>query len=293
MLKGKFIDYIRFEKRFSDHTVKSYTTDLDQFTRFLNDFYEGTDPSDATYNMVRSWVVNLNESGLAAKTIHRKLSSLNSFYRFLLRNQIISSNPAANVPLPKPPKTLPDFVDEEAMEVLFKEIDFGYDFKGYRDRLIMELFYQTGIRVSELINLSEHDVDFFSQTIRVFGKRRKERIIPLTQGLCALIAKYLQVKKNQNGLSNVTLLVTEKDRPLYHKLVYRNVNNYLTMVTTISRKSPHIIRHTFATHMLNRGADINAIKELLGHANLAATQIYTHNTIEKLRNVHKQAHPRA
>lgn len=293
MLKGKFIDHIKFEKRFSNHTIISYATDLCQFAEYLNEYYTGVEPAYADSNMVRSWVACLSEKEFSNKTINRKLSTLNSFYKYLIRENNIKINPAANIPLPKTPKNIPVFVDEEAMEILFNEIDFGNDFNGIRDKLILEILYQTGIRASELIGLKETDIDTFSLTMRVLGKRNKERIIPLSKGISSLIANYLEIKKNQNRFSNVKLLVTNKNKPLYHKLVYRTVNKYLTMVTTISKKSPHIIRHSFATHMLNRGADLNAIKELLGHTNLSATQIYTHNTIEKLRNVHKQAHPRA
>ena len=291
-MKGKFIDHIKFEKRFSSHTIKSYEADLCQFSEYLDENYKIKEPAYADTNMVRSWIADLSDKGLSNKTINRKISTLNSFFKYLLREDELKINPATNIPLPKNSKNLPIFVDEDAMAVLFNDIEFGSDFNGIRDKLILQIFYHTGMRVSELINIKETDVDQISHTIRVLGKRNKERIIPLSREVISLINKYLKLK-NQNGYSCVNLLITAKGKPLYHKLVYRTVNKYLTMVTTLSKKSPHVIRHTFATHMLNRGADLNAIKELLGHSNLSATQIYTHNTIEKLRNVHKQAHPRA
>jgi integrase/recombinase XerC len=233
----------------------------------------------------------LIKNKISARSVNRKLSSLKSFFKFLQRIQVIEVNPMSKISGPKTPKRLPVFVDEHQMEDLFTEIAFEEGFNGVRDKLILDLFYQTGIRRSELTHLKEVDVDLFNSTIKVLGKRNKERIIPISLSLKRNLESYLRVKQELN-LSNIMLLVSEKGHTLSDQSVYRSVKKYLSQVTTIQKKSPHILRHTFATHLLNNGADINAVKDLLGHANLSATQIYTHNTIEKLKKSYKQAHPR-
>jgi integrase/recombinase XerC len=234
------------------------------------------------------------EAGVTSVSVHRKISCLRVFFRFLRREGLIKDNPLDKVILPKRKKRLPVFVGEEALRALLDENNFGDDFAGLRNRLIIEMFYLTGMRRAELTGLHKSDIDFSGMTIKVTGKRNKQRIIPLADPLAVRIRQYLQVRNELSGTDDEEwLFITGKGNKLYDKYVYNVVKGYLAMVTTIEKKSPHVLRHTFATHMLNRGADLNAIKEFLGHANLSATQIYTHNTFEKLRNIYKQAHPRA
>ncbi len=273
------------------HTVISYSRDLDQFEIYLGEVYELNDLLEAGHQMVRSWIVKLMEVGITARTINRKLSTLKSFYKYSLRQGEITKNPMNKVVAPKTAKKLPEFVEQEKMQLLFRDDVFSDDFASLRDRLMLELLYATGIRLSELVGLRESDVS--ANAIKVLGKRNKERIIPVGNFLMELIQNYLNKKKEISLEQNEHLLVTDRGDKLYDKFVYRKVNYYLGVITTANKKSPHVLRHTFATHMLNNGADLNAIKELLGHANLSATQVYTHNTIEKLKNVHSQAHPRA
>lgn len=293
MVKGKFIEYIKFEKRYSAHTVQAYTTDLNQFDSFIKEHFNCTDPATADHQMIRSWIAGLSENNISTRTINRKISSLRSYYQYLLQSGSISEDPLQKVVYPKSSKELPVYVDQTDMERLFEQAGFTNSFDGLRDRLIMELLYSTGIRLAELAGLKEADVDFHNRAIKVTGKRNKQRIIPLSDRILDIISEYIRQKKKQKGGENVNLFITKKGNKIYHKMIYRIVHKYLALVTTISRKSPHVIRHSFATHMLNRGADLNAIKELLGHANLSATQVYTHNTIDKLKTIYKQAHPRA
>ena len=286
-----FFDYLTYEKKYSAHTISSYKNDINQFLEFINPQQDSISISEINYQQIRAWVASLIKDKIASRSVNRKLSSLKSFFKFLQRQQIIDINPMSKISGPKTPKRLPVFVDEHQMEDLFSEIQFEEGFDGIRDRLILDLFYQTGIRRSELTHLKEVDVDLFNSTIKVLGKRNKERIIPISLDLKRNLESYLQVKEEQN-LSNPMLLVSEKGHTLSEQKVYTIVKKYLSQVTTIQKKSPHVLRHTFATHLLNNGADINAVKDLLGHANLSATQVYTHNTIEKLKKSYKQAHPR-
>jgi len=286
-----FFDYLTYEKKYSAHTINSYKNDINQFLEFINHQQDSISISEINYQQIRAWVASLIKDKIASRSVNRKLSSLKSFFKFLQRQQIIDINPMSKISGPKTPKRLPVFVDEHQMEDLFSEVQFEEGFDGIRDRLILDLFYQTGIRRSELTHLKEVDVDLFNSTIKVLGKRNKERIIPISLDLKRNLESYLQVKKEQN-LSNPMLLVSEKGHTLSEQKVYTIVKKYLSQVTTIQKKSPHVLRHTFATHLLNNGADINAVKDLLGHANLSATQVYTHNTIEKLKKSYKQAHPR-
>lgn len=286
-----FFDYLAYEKRYSIHTITSYKNDLSQFILYINPQQEDLDIAEVNYQQIRAWVSVLIKNKIAARSVNRKLSSLKSFFKFLQRQQVIEINPMSKISGPKTPKRLPVFVDEHQMEDLFTEIVFEEGFNGMRDKLILDLFYQTGIRRSELTHLKEVDVDLFNSTIKVLGKRNKERIIPISLSLKRNLESYLRVKQELN-LSNMMLLVSEKGHTLSDQSVYRSVKKYLSQITTIQKKSPHVLRHTFATHLLNNGADINAVKDLLGHANLSATQIYTHNTIEKLKKSYKQAHPR-
>lgn len=289
-----FGNYLRYEKRFSPHTSKAYLSDLEQFTNFLATSYEVNKTEDIKHQMIRSWVVWLIEGGITPRATNRKLSSLKSFYRFLLRQGLVQENPMVKITTPKSSSKLPIFVEQESMRQLFDGIDFGTGFEPTRDRLILELFYATGMRLSELCHIKTRDIQFGSSQIKVLGKRNKERLIPLTDNVIGLLHDYIE-KRNEivSESENEHLFITAKGKIIYEKLAYRVVNNYLSRVTTINKKSPHVLRHTFATHMLNNGAELNAIKELLGHSNLSATQIYTHNTVEKLKKVYKQAHPRA
>lgn len=286
-----FFDYLTYEKKYSIHTITSYKTDIAQFIDFVNPQKELLIISEINYQQIRAWVSVLIKNKIAARSVNRKLSSLKSFFKYLQRQQIVEVNPMSKISGPKTPKRLPVFVDEHQMEDLFTEVQFEEGFNGQRDRLILDLLYQTGIRRSELTHLKEADVDLFNSTIKVLGKRNKERIIPISLPLKRNLEGYLQVKKELN-LSNSMLLVSEKGNTLNEQAVYKSVKKYLSQVTTIQKKSPHVLRHTFATHLLNNGADINAVKDLLGHASLSATQVYTHNTIDKLKKSYKQAHPR-
>ena len=289
---NNFIDYISHEKKLSLHTAIAYKNDLLQFSDFLEKEVSDGDLLNANHLSVRSWIAQLMDSGLAARSVNRKLSSLKSFYKYLLKNGIIKTNPLQKVQGPKTPKKLPVFVDESQMQKLFEGIEFEEGYTGARDKLILDILYQTGIRRAELINLKEQNVDLYNLTIKVLGKRNKERIIPISLELKRNLEAYFKVKKSE-GLDNPLLFVSPKNKAMKESEVYKLVKKYLSAITTLGKKSPHVLRHTFATHLLNNGADINAVKELLGHASLAATQVYTHNTIEKLKKTYKQSHPRS
>ena len=287
MHKEKFLHYLKHEKRYSVHTLLSYSTDLKQFTNFLSSEFSVKSIRKVNFQLVRSWIAKLLNENISARSVNRKITTLKTYFRFLLQENLIKQSPMQKIISPKTSKRLPVFVEQVKMEKLLNEIEFGVGFLAQRDRLILELFYFTGIRLSELINLKNKDINYSDSTILVLGKRKKERLIPLTSDILSKIKKLNASNKSKY------LFTTDKGKQISTKQVYRLVNKYLSMVTTLGKKSPHILRHTFATHLLNNGADINAIKELLGHANLSATQIYTHNTIEKLKTVYKQAHPRA
>ena len=289
MLQNKFITYLSSEKRFSEHTIKSYTTDLKQFISFLSSEFQIIDEiNEISFQIIRTWIASLLEKGLSPRSVNRKISTLKTYFKFLIREGKLIENPMMKVVAPKSKKRLPVFIEEDQIASLLNEVQFEEGFIGQRNRLIIELFYVTGIRLSELINIKISDVDFNSQSIKVLGKRNKERIIPLSSTTINSLNNFIE-----NNQKNDFLFTNLDGMKLYTKLVYRLVNKYIAKISSVNKKSPHILRHTFATHMLNNGADINAIKELLGHANLSATQVYTHNTIEKLKTVYKQAHPRA
>jgi len=286
-----FFDYLTYEKKYSIHTITSYKNDLHQFIEFINPQKEEFPAVEINYQHVRAWVADLIKHKISARSVNRKLSSLKSFFKYLQRLKIIEINPLSKISGPKTPKRLPVFIDQNHMDNLFTDVKFEEGFNGQRDQLILDLLYQTGIRRSELTHLKESDIDLFNSTIKVLGKRNKERIIPISLPLKRNLETYLKVKEELN-LSNMMLFVSEKGNTLSEQAVYKSVKKYLAQITTIQKKSPHVLRHTFATHLLNNGADINAVKDLLGHANLSATQVYTHNTIDKLKKSYKQAHPR-
>lgn len=292
--KESFLDYLRFEKRYSQHTVRSYENDIGQFFSFIN-MHKGSDElGDISSTDIRSWMVFMLDKGYSTVSVHRKISSLRTFYRFYMRAGVIKVNPVENIVLPKRQKRLPVFVEEASLDTLLDHYSFGKGYTGMRDRTIIEMLYTTGMRKAELIGLRIGDIDTNNSTVRVLGKRRKERIIPLISSFCDNLIKYIDIRNEAfPDHSENWLFLTDRGKKLYDKFVYNTVRRYLDMVTTIEKKSPHVLRHTFATHMLNHGADLNSVKEILGHANLSATQVYTHNTFEKLKKVYKQAHPRA
>ena len=284
-----FLDYLTIEKRYSVHTTVSYRNDLNQFNLYLSESYSGIEFQKVEMIHVRSYMVHLLDSKLAKSTVARKVSSIKSLYKFMKKEQLISSSPIQLLETPKLDSRLPVFLKEEEVVNLFEEFKFEDSFSGKRDKMILYLFYQTGIRLSELIGIK--DVDVRNGELKVLGKRNKERIIPLSNKIQPLIDQYLNLK-DELGFKKKYFFVTDNGNKLYEKFVYRKVNYYLSMVSSKQKKSPHILRHTFATHMLNNGADLNSIKEILGHENLSATQVYTHNTFQKLKSIHKQSHPR-
>ncbi len=284
----KFISYLKFEKRYSVHTLKAYQRDLYDFASYadiekLNEF------SELSASYIRSWIVHLIENGLKNRSVNRKLASLRSFYKWLVKEQFIESSPMVKVNGPKSEKHLPQFVKESELKIEKLKGLFEDDFEGKRDALMFELFYQTGIRLSELINLKLDDVQ--QAQIKVIGKRNKERIIPISKCLKNQIEEYVELRREKTR-KTIELLVLESGNKLYPAFAYRKINSYLGKVTTLDKKSPHVLRHTFATHMLNRGTGLETLKDLLGHANLSATQIYTHNSFAKLNSIYSQAHPR-
>lgn len=287
-----FLKYLRYEKRFSEHTLSAYQKDLDQLIKFLSEEFEITAPEAVNHSVLRSWVAHLIDQDISPRSVNRKIATLKSFYKFLLLREEISQNPASRLKPLKADKKLPTFVREGEMTVLLDQIEFSEDFEGHRDKMILELLYATGIRLSELIGLKDEDVNHYQGVIKVLGKRNKERIIPVSDFVVKSINIYLE-HRDQNFGKCKYLLVTDSGEKLYPMMVYRTVKKYLEQVTTISKKSPHVLRHTFATHLLNKGADLNAVKDLLGHTSLAATQVYTHNSMEKLKSVFDQAHPKA
>ncbi|MFZ5552549.1 MAG: tyrosine-type recombinase/integrase [Bacteroidota bacterium] len=290
MFTEKFLQYLATEKRYSRHTITAYAGDLNDFKTYCETSYQIGHIHEAGHSVIRSWVVNLMEIKMSPKTVNRKLTALATFYKFLRKIKVLKNNPLLKVTHPKNNKKLPVFIDKGRMEDLLQKVEFEKSFTGQRDKLIITLFYSCGIRLSELINLKTSDIN--KNNIKVLGKRNKERIIPVNAFLLCLVKDYNDLKNETFPASECEyLLLTDKGEKLYEKFVYRKVNEYLSKVTSVSKKSPHVIRHTFATHLLNNGADLNAIKELLGHANLAATQVYTHNTVEKLKSVYQQAHP--
>lgn len=290
---SKFLDHLKFEKRYSAYTIRSYHDDLEQFGEYLEVQFGGMALKEISSAIVRSWLASLKQAKMSARSITRKISTLKSFFRFMLKSGVVAKSPMTAITSPKIAKKLPFYVEEADMKVLFKDVEFDDDWNGYTGRLAMLMLYQLGIRLSELVNCKERQVDPANSAIRVLGKGNKERVIPAGAELLAALKEYVAQKKAVfEAPDRNFLLVTDKGKRLYPKYVYRLTQRYLKEVTTIEKKSPHVLRHSFATHLSNNGAELNAVKELLGHASLAATQVYTHNTIEKLKNVHKKAHPR-
>jgi len=296
MFIEKFLQYIKYEKAYSSHTFISYQTDMEQFAAFVEQQKGGFNPPEITANDIRSWILSIMDNGVGARSVNRKLTTLRTFFKYMMRQGVLSVDPTAKVKPPKMEKRLPVFLREEQVENLFDEYNnvFPSDFEGKRDRLILEILYNLGVRESELINLKDCDFDFNRNTVRVTGKRNKQRYIPFGDRLKKDILAYVDDRNSEVGpVEDGWLLVRKTGEQLYPVLVWRIVEKYISSVSTLSKRSPHVLRHTFATAMLNNGADIDAVKELLGHANLAATEVYTHTTFDRLRKIYKQAHPRA
>ncbi len=287
-----FYTYLEHEKRYSPNTLIAYRTDISQFFAFAET------EKNASFNdvfLIRNWVVYLMDDQNNSRSVNRKISSLKTYFKFLIREKLLAENPMSKIQSPKPAKKLPVIIQEEKIsQLLDNKLVFENDFIGIRNKLMIEMLFGTGIRLAEMLNLAETDINWYETTIKILGKRSKERIVPLNKELLLLIKEYLSVKKHELFDNNSSkLFVTDTGNDCYPKLVYRIVQKYLSYITTQNKKSPHVLRHTFATSLLNNGADLNAIKELLGHANLSATQIYTHNSVERLKLIYKQAHPKA
>lgn len=290
--RESFFNYLKFEKRSSSHTVLAYRIDLDQFVHYSTEVIGEFDVKKVDAKLIRNWIVLLMEKELSARSVNRKITTLKSFFKFLLKEQIVEINPVIHLALPKIRKKLPNFVEEKNLHHLLDDGFFSNDFSGIRDKLIITLLYGTGIRLAELLLLKDSDFDTKACLIKVLGKRKKERIIPYPASINQLFEQYINERNTTLGFKTERLLVTEQGKSVYEKLIYRVVKNNLAKVTLLEKKSPHVLRHTYATHLLNKGADLNAVKELLGHSNLAATQVYTHTTFERLHDIYKQAHPR-
>ncbi len=302
MLISSFLNYLQYEKRYSSHTIQAYQADIKQFEEFIQWEFD-LQIVEVQASHIRSYLMDRLKTGMLESALNRKLSSLRSFYKFLLRDELVKSNPVVLVKAPKIPKRLPVFVETAKMNqlldgVLNDEGDikeyFTEDFKGQRDKIVIEFLFGTGVRLAELLMIKDTDINTFEGTVKVLGKRNKERIIPLHKTLLESIGHYLKLKSIENfNNKSTSLIVTNKGDAAYAKFIYRVVKGYLTEVSTQDKKSPHVLRHSFASTLLDRGADLNAIKELLGHASLAATQVYTHNSVERLKSIYKQAHPKA
>jgi integrase/recombinase XerC len=288
-----FLDHLKFEKRYSLYTLISYQNDLEQFFSYLISQFDAPPVPQITAPLVRSWLAELKGDGISAKSINRKISSLKSFFKYQMKIGFLQQTPMTTVVSPRISKRLPTFVEEKDMDTLLNHVEFSDDWQGRTEKLVLTLFYNTGMRLSELIYLKESQLDIAYQQVKVLGKGNKERIIPVSKELMNDLQGYLSEKHSRFGTSVTTVFISEKGKSLQSDGVYELVKRYLSMVTTIRKKSPHVLRHSFATHLMNHGADLNAVKELLGHSSLASTQIYTHNTIEKLKEVFKKAHPKA
>jgi integrase/recombinase XerC len=289
-----FLKYLQYEKRVSAHTALAYKGDLDQFSQFLAETFPDTAVELADYGIVRSWIIQLADSDIKATSVNRKIASLKTFYKFLMRQEVIEKNPMQKIRVLKTQKRLPSFVKENDMINLLDRASFDDSLEGWRDRLILEFFYATGMRLSELIQLKENQINLQARTIKVLGKRNKERVIPFPVSIVSIIEGYKQIRNREvSKAEHGFLFVTDKGEPCYPMMVYRIVRKYLDEYTSSEKRSPHVLRHSYATHLLNKGAEINAVKDLLGHSSLAATQVYTHNSMEKIKKAFDQAHPKA
>jgi len=288
-----FLSYLKYEKRYSPHTIIAYENDLAQFILFGQELFDGFRVEETDYHLIRQWIVSLMDGNISAKSVNRKISTLKTFFKFLMRESVIEKNPTDKVSLPRMGKKLPVFLQEKEINRLLDGGFFTEDFEGSRDKAILSLFYGTGIRLSELVGIRISDLNIAEKMVKVGGKGNKDRLIPFPFEISGVLSQYIKQRNELFPDAANFLFLTHNGEPVYNKLVYRVVKKQLTLVTTMDKKSPHILRHSYATHLLNHGADMNAIKELLGHANLAATQIYTHTTFEQLKKVYKQAHPRA
>ena len=291
-MKDKFLRHLKFEKRVSENTIKSYDNDLSQFLTFSEKYENNRKISSIDNKTIRAWVIELSTKNLSNKSINRKIASIKSFFRFLIKRQIIKKNPSTLVKSLKAKQTLPLFLKEKDLVSLFKTINISNTLDETRSDLILELLYGTGIRINELINLKSKNLDLIRNEIKVLGKRNKERILPINQNIVSKAKLYLNHKKRKSSKSEFVFL-TDKGNKLYPMMVYRIVKKCLSSLINSEKYNPHLLRHSFATHILNKGGDLSAIKDLLGHESLAATQIYTHNSIEKLKETHKKSHPRA
>ncbi len=287
-----FLQYLKYEKRYSHHTLVAYEKDLSQFIAYIDGQFSISDANDLSHFHIRSWLATMKDDGQSARTINRKLSSLNSYYKYMLRLGKAQKNPVRQLHSQKLPERLPSYLKEQETTQLLEATDFDEGFKGATDRMICTLLYQTGMRRSELLNMKEQDIEWSLKQVRILGKGNKERLVPLGPQLLQEIKDYIQEKRRLVEDKNPYLLVLEDGKQLYAGYVYRTVKKHLGMVTSLAKKSPHVLRHTFATQLLNNGANIQAIKDLLGHSSLAATQVYTHNNIEQLKEIHKNSHPR-
>ncbi len=288
-----FLNYLKYEKRCSEHTVTAYKKDLDQFILFGMELVEDFCVETTDHHLIRQWIISMMNNGITARSVTRKISTLKSFYKFLTREGILEKNPMERVVVPKAAHKLPVFVQEKEINRLLDGRFFSDDFAGRRDRAVISLFYGTGIRLSELKGIRFSDLNLADKTVKVLGKRNKERLVPFPYEIATDLERYIEIRNEMFGTMLNVVFLTDKGEPVYDKLLYRIVKKQLSYVSTLEKRSPHILRHSYATHLLNRGAELNAIKELLGHANLAATQIYTHTTFEKLKEIYNQAHPRA
>ena len=293
MLTDSFLDYLRYERNYSEKTVLAYGEDISQLREFAQEEIGDFNPAEVTSELIREWIVSLMDKGYASTSVNRKLSSLRSFYKFLLKKKVVLVDPLRKITGPKNKKPLPSFLKENEMNRLLDDTDFGEGFEGCRDHLIIEMFYATGIRLSELIGLDDKDVDFSASLLKVTGKRNKQRLIPFGDELKEGMLEYVNVRNEQVLESGGAFFVRKNGERLYKNLVYNLVKRNLSKVVTLKKRSPHVLRHTFATTMLNNEAELGAVKELLGHSSLATTEIYTHTTFEELKKVYKQAHPRA
>lgn len=293
VMMNEFLQYLQYEKNYSSHTVLSYHTDLRQFCDFLEINTDQFEPAQVSSQQIQQWVLSLMSEKIAARTLSRKISTLKSFWRFLLTRGYVNQNPTLKIILPKTKKPIPAFFKDSEMEIVLDKTFLPDNFESVRDQLILTVFYLTGIRLAELLNIEDKDVDLADGNLKVIGKRNKQRMIPISRILCQDIEDYIQLRNKNIESLTPNLFIRINGKKMYPKMIYNLVHNTMSEVSSLHKKSPHVLRHTFATSLLNGGADINAVKELLGHSSLAATQVYTHTSFEELYNIYKHAHPRA